>query len=161
MVCLPTFPIQINQMLIPYMDPMGKKTGCRPCLCLFHLHAGERHRSRCVVSVQALWWWIPSTTRRGPWGYQVTPFWWICRGYPSWGYSNGESFLIVTYLPASEGATNKRGGSEEAHNKISRFLRVPCFASRYTHVQVCKNKIQNQKLGTSAQQTLPLELKKT
>ena len=82
------------------------------------------------------------------------------QGYPSWGYSNGETFLIVTYLPASEGPTNKRGGSEGAHNKISRFLRLPCFTSRYTHVQVCINKNQNPKFGTAAQQTLSLELKK-
>lgn len=135
---------------------MGKKRGCRPCLCFFHLHAGERCRSRCVVSIQALWWWIPSTARRGPWGYQVTPFWWICRGYPSWGYSNGESFLIVTYLPASEGPTNKRVGRKGAHNKISRFLRVPCFTSRYTHVQVCINKNQKSKIRYSgATNTIP------
>ena len=25
--------------------------------------------------------WIPSTSWRGPWGYQVRPFWWVCNGF--------------------------------------------------------------------------------
>lgn len=156
-----TFAIQINQMLIPYMDPMGKKTGCRPCLCLFHLHAGERRLSRCVISVQALWWWIPSTTRRGPWGYQVTLFWWICRGILLEGIQMvNPSWLLHTFLLPRDSPINGVGRKGPTTKSLDSCVCLALLQDTLTY-KYAYTKVKNPKLGTLAKQTLCLELKKT
>ena len=92
--------------------------------------------------------WIPSTARRGPWGYQVTPFWLVCRGILLEGIQMvNPSWVLHTFLLPRDPPIN--GWVARGPQQISRFLRVPCFTSRYTHVQACIHKNPKSKIRYS------------
>ena len=120
-VCLPTFAIKINQMMwnivfhawILWEKNGGAVPACafstctlvkgvvpvvsfpsRPCVDMWTWTWDEDWRYRYLpISIN----WIPSTTRRGPWGYQVTLFWWVWTGILLEGIQMVNPSWHVTY----------------------------------------------------------------